>query len=64
MLQPGTHVMTNPTQRLAAETTNVDWFRFWLQGYEDADPAKSEEYIRWQKLREQRDEVVAAQKRD
>ncbi len=33
----------------------VDWFRFWLQDQEDADPAKVEQYARWRKLREQRD---------
>ncbi len=53
MLQAGTHVMTNPTQRLAAETTNVDWFRFWLKGEEDPDPAKAEQYARWRELRKQ-----------
>jgi hypothetical protein len=52
MLQAGTHVMTNPTQRLAAETSNVDWFRFWLKGEEDSDPAKAAQYARWHKLRE------------
>ncbi len=29
----------------------VDWFRFWLQGYEDPDPAKAEQYKRWRELR-------------
>lgn len=56
MLQPGTHVMTNPAQRLASETTNVDWFRFWLQGYEDPDPAKAEQYKRWRELRKLQEE--------
>jgi dipeptidyl aminopeptidase/acylaminoacyl peptidase len=56
MLQAGTHVMTNPTQRLASETTNVDWFRFWLQDFEDPDAAKSEQYARWREMRKQRDE--------
>ncbi|HEX2715375.1 MAG TPA: prolyl oligopeptidase family serine peptidase, partial [Candidatus Acidoferrales bacterium] len=51
MLQPGSHVMTNPTQRLASETTNVDWFRFWLKGEEDPNPAKAEQYNRWRELR-------------
>jgi dipeptidyl aminopeptidase/acylaminoacyl peptidase len=51
MLQTGTHVMTNPTQRLASETSNVDWFRFWLKGEEDADPTKAEQYTRWRELR-------------
>jgi dipeptidyl aminopeptidase/acylaminoacyl peptidase len=50
MLHPGTHVMTNPDQRLASETANVDWFRFWLQGYQDPDPSKTEQYVRWEKL--------------
>jgi dipeptidyl aminopeptidase/acylaminoacyl peptidase len=52
MLQSGTHVMTNPTQRLAAETTNVDWFRFWLKDEEDPAPAKVAQYKRWRELRE------------
>jgi dipeptidyl aminopeptidase/acylaminoacyl peptidase len=51
MLQPGSHVMTNPTQRLAAESINVDWFRFWLKGEEDPDPAKADQYKRWRELR-------------
>jgi dipeptidyl aminopeptidase/acylaminoacyl peptidase len=55
MLQAGTHVMTNPTQRLASESTNVDWFRFWLKGEEDPDPAKTEQYARWRELRKLQD---------
>jgi len=55
MLQAGTHVMTNPTQRLASETVNVDWFRFWLKGEEDPDPAKGELYARWRELRKLQD---------
>ena len=51
MLQPGTHVMTNPQQRLLSESINVDWFRFWLQDYEDPDPSKAEQYARWRGLR-------------
>jgi hypothetical protein len=51
MLQPGTHVMTNPKQRLASETTNVDWLRFWLKEKIDPDPAKAAQYERWKKLK-------------
>jgi hypothetical protein len=29
----------------------VDWFRFWLKGEEDPDPAKVEQYARWRELR-------------
>ncbi len=36
------HVMTNPWSRQASESANVDWFRFWLQGYEDPAPSKGE----------------------
>lgn len=32
-------------------TVNVDWFRFWLQDYEDPDPTKAEQYACWHELR-------------
>src|SRR5207244_2347134 len=44
------HVITNPGERLASQGGSVDWFRFWLQGYEDPDPAKTDQYKRWEKL--------------
>lgn len=31
---------------------NLDWFNFWLKGEENPDPAKTEQYKRWRKLRE------------
>lgn len=46
----GPHVETNPGQRLATQGTNVDWFRFWLQGHEYPDPKKAEQYHRWERL--------------
>jgi dipeptidyl aminopeptidase/acylaminoacyl peptidase len=64
MLQAGTHVMTNPTQRLTSETINVDWFRFWLKGEEDSDPAKVEQYVRWRELRKLQDAQAVDQKAD
>jgi hypothetical protein len=51
-LDTNEHVMTNPAVRLAAQGGNVDWFRFWLQGYVDPDPAKMDQYKRWETLRE------------
>ena len=45
------HVVTDPAVRLAAQGGNVDWFRFWLQGYEDPDPSKLEQYARWRRIR-------------
>ena len=46
------HVITNPVERMASQGLSVDWFRFWLQGHEDPDPAKAEQYKRWRGLRE------------
>ena len=45
------HPTTRPAARLVSQGGSVDWFRFWLQGYEDPDPAKREQYARWHKLR-------------
>jgi hypothetical protein len=38
-------------QCLAAQQGAVDWFDFWLNGREDPDPAKAEQYERWRELR-------------
>ena len=46
----GTHPLSNPGQRLAAEQLNLDWFRFWLQGYEDSAAGKASQYRRWEEL--------------
>src|SRR5437879_11222773 len=51
LLNTGEHGITNPAERMVSQGTNVDWFRFWLQGYEDPDPAKAEQYKRWRGLR-------------
>ncbi len=50
MLQEGTHVLTNPRQRLASQGGTVDWFRFWLQGKASSEPAKGAQYTRWRQL--------------
>jgi hypothetical protein len=47
----GSHVLQKPEERLASQGGSVDWFRFWLQRYEDPDPSKQEQYGRWRKLR-------------
>ncbi len=46
------HVLADPEMRLITQGGNVDWFRFWLQDYEDPDPSKQEQYARWRKLRD------------
>src|SRR5439155_7766532 len=51
VLKTSEHNLTNPRTRLLSQGGTVDWFRFWLQGYEDPDPAKAEQYKRWRELR-------------
>jgi dipeptidyl aminopeptidase/acylaminoacyl peptidase len=52
LLNTSEHGITNPAVRMVSQGTNVDWFRFWLQGYEDPDPARAEQYKRWRQLRD------------
>lgn len=42
------HVKWQPRHQLAANARNLDWFRYWLQGWIDPDPAKEAQYRRWQ----------------
>src|SRR5437762_13775382 len=51
MLNTDEHVLTNPAVRMASQGGSVDWFRFWLKGEEDPDPAKVDQYKRWRELR-------------
>src|SRR5580700_5586341 len=45
------HVLSNPVLRLASQGGSVDWFRFWLQGYEGRAPKwDPDQYRRWEKL--------------
>lgn len=53
VLKDAEHILSNPAARIASQGGTVDWFRFWLQGYEDPDPAKLEQYKRWETLRTQ-----------
>jgi dipeptidyl aminopeptidase/acylaminoacyl peptidase len=50
-LPQGQHILQRPLERLASQQGSVDWFRFWLQGYEDSDPSKAAQYKRWEVLR-------------
>jgi hypothetical protein len=47
----GTHIHQKPLERLDSQQGYVDWFRFWLEDYEDPDPSKRAQYDRWTKLR-------------
>lgn len=46
-----THLKYQPRHKRAIYARNLDWFRFWLQGHVDPDPAKAEQYRRWQAMR-------------
>jgi len=46
-----THVKYQPRHKLAIYQRNLDWFRFWLQGYVDPDPAKADQYRRWNAMK-------------
>jgi dipeptidyl aminopeptidase/acylaminoacyl peptidase len=55
------HNIVRPWERLASQQGTVDWFRFWLQGYERVEPVGEAEesladledqYMRWHKLRD------------
>jgi hypothetical protein len=48
----GEHVLIRPKDRWVSQQGNVDWLRFWLQGYEDPDPTKADQYRRWDHLRD------------
>ena len=38
------HIKFQPKHKLAAYERNLDWFRFWLQGYEDPKLTKKQQY--------------------
>jgi dipeptidyl aminopeptidase/acylaminoacyl peptidase len=45
------HVKWQPAHRRAIYERNLDWFDFWLRGRKDPDPAKAEQYRRWDAMR-------------
>ena len=45
------HIKTQPVHQDAANARNLDWFRYWLLGVEDAAPSKAAQYIRWKTYR-------------
>jgi hypothetical protein len=54
------HQPNLPQTRLATLQRNVDWYRFWLQGYERPNPEDPDQYKRWEHLRELRDADLKA----
>ena len=50
------HNLRSPLLKKEAAERNLDWFRFWLLAEEDRKPEKVEQYNRWRKLRQIRDQ--------
>src|SRR3546814_9471386 len=48
------HIKFQPRHKLAVYQRNLDWFRFWLQDYDDPDPAEREQYTHWCEMRDAR----------
>jgi len=45
------HIKFQPRHKLAVYERNVDWFRFWLQGFEDSSPDKAGQYRIWRAMK-------------
>lgn len=54
-LRDGSHLLERPRDREIAMDGMVNWFRFWLQGYERANPKDPNQYKRWEHLRNLQD---------
>lgn len=46
-----THIFWKPENLLAVQRRNVDWFRFWLQHDQPAEPDLIPMYSRWRRIR-------------
>jgi dipeptidyl aminopeptidase/acylaminoacyl peptidase len=60
----GQHILQKPKERYASQQENVDWFRFWLQGYIDSSSAKAVQYHRWTQLPFSNELLVNSDERD
>ena len=61
----GEHILQLPLQRAGSMQGSVDWFRFWLQGWENPNPQYPDQYTRWRALRtehEWNEKLIAAGK--
>jgi dipeptidyl aminopeptidase/acylaminoacyl peptidase len=61
VLVPGAnHIGMKPSERAWSQQSIVDWFSFWLQGKEDLQPVKRDEYIRWRELHKESKAIPAS----
>jgi dipeptidyl aminopeptidase/acylaminoacyl peptidase len=44
------HEVQNPRQLIAVQQRTVDWFDFWLNGHEEQEQGKHQQYRRWEGL--------------
>lgn len=44
------HTPEHPVARLETMQRNVDWYRFWLEGYVRPDPEDKDQYNRWRAM--------------
>jgi len=51
----GAHPLDTPQERLSSLQRNVDWFRFWMQGYDRPDASDPDQYRRWRAMRSRGD---------
>lgn len=49
----GSHELQNPGQLISLQGRALDWWCYWLKDERDPDPAKAEQYARWDVLRQQ-----------
>jgi dipeptidyl aminopeptidase/acylaminoacyl peptidase len=54
------HQKFRPSHKLAAYQRNLDWFRYWLQGYERPELSAREQYVHWRAMKERGDVPQAA----
>lgn len=54
------HQPDHPRARLASLQRNIDWYRFWLQGYERPSPEDPGQYNRWRQMRHLQNESISA----
>ena len=57
-ISEGQHILQKPLDRLASQQGSVDWFRFWLEGWEDPAEEKRPQYDRWRRLQALRREAL------
>ena len=53
------HIKWQPAHRYNVYRRNIQWLKFWLQGEEVTDPVDENQYVRWQKLRNQHEANLA-----